>query len=179
MSRLTIERVKINNRQKCLVIECAKGTYRLPYVRLDPKPSKAKRLVEAFVDEELGKSAVTYRLSSGEEGAVHLDAFLDYAREPEFMQNLVKYKLSVLAQELLDASGLSRGEVRRRLRTSASQLNRLLDQTNTTKSIDEMFRLLVVIGCEVHFHFDLPAWPAKHRTAFLKKGYDFHAKLAA
>lgn len=31
-----------------------------------------------FVDPELGREAITYRLESGREGSVHIDAVLEY-----------------------------------------------------------------------------------------------------
>ena len=46
-------------------------------------------------------------------------------------------------------SPLSKREVIRRLGTSATQLYRLLDQTNTRKSIDKLLSLLEVLDCEV------------------------------
>jgi len=49
----------------------------------------------------------------------------------------------------MKASHLSKHEVVRRLKISPSQLYRLLDPTNYRKSIDEMLRLLTVLGCRV------------------------------
>jgi hypothetical protein len=51
----------------------------------------------------------------------------------------------------MKASNLSKHEVVRRLRTSPSQLYRLLDSSNYRKSIDEMLRLLTVLGCKIEW----------------------------
>jgi len=51
----------------------------------------------------------------------------------------------------MKASHLSKHEVVRRLKISPSQLYRLLDPTNYRKSIDEMLRLLTVLGCKVEW----------------------------
>jgi hypothetical protein len=40
-------------------------------------------------------------------------------------------------------------EIVRRLRTSAAQLYRLLDQTNYRKSVDQVLALLQVLNCDV------------------------------
>ncbi len=40
-------------------------------------------------------------------------------------------------------------EVARRLGTSPTQLSRLLDLTNYTKSLRQLLGLLVVLGCDV------------------------------
>ncbi|MBI4527976.1 MAG: helix-turn-helix domain-containing protein [Deltaproteobacteria bacterium] len=44
---------------------------------------------------------------------------------------------------------MSKREIVRRLGTSAAQLYRLLDQTNYSKSIDEILLLLWVLECDV------------------------------
>jgi len=46
-------------------------------------------------------------------------------------------------------SPLSKREMIRRLGTSATQLYRLLDQTNYRKSVDQLLLLLRVLDCEV------------------------------
>jgi hypothetical protein len=47
------------------------------------------------------------------------------------------------------AGSLSKRELCRRLGTSATQLYRLLDQTNYGKSIDQVLRLLRALDCDV------------------------------
>lgn len=54
------------------------------------------------------------------------------------------------ALKLVAESGLSKHELIRRLKTSPSQLYRLLDPANYRKSIDEMLRLLAVLGYRVN-----------------------------
>ncbi len=50
---------------------------------------------------------------------------------------------------LTSLAALSKREIIRRLGTSAAQFYRLLDQTNDTKSVDQMLRLLNVLDCDV------------------------------
>ena len=90
-------------------------------------------------------------LESGSEGTVLWEQVLDYNKDPDYLRKAALYKLTLLAQKKLEESRLSKGEVRRRLRTSASQLVRLLDQTNYKKSVDQMLRLLAVLDCPVEF----------------------------
>ena len=65
------------------------------------------------------------------------------------MRDLLLYKLTLEAQARVAESPLSKREIVRRLRTSAAQLYRLLDQMNDTKSIDQMLKLLRILDCEV------------------------------
>lgn len=65
------------------------------------------------------------------------------------------HQLTVEATKLLRKSHLSKHEVTRRLKTSPSQLYRLLDPTNKAKSIDEMLKLLSVLGYCIEWNIAL------------------------
>lgn len=146
MQNRRIDEVEIDNRRKLITIVSDGVEISLPYVKLDLKPTPRNPISKFVIDPELGARAVTYTLESGAEDSVHLNAFLDYNRDPDYLQRTLKLKLTLIAQRAMKQSGLSRGEVRRRLGTSASQLIRLLDQTNYAKSIDELLRLVSVLG---------------------------------
>jgi hypothetical protein len=148
---MKIKSVSVNNRKKSVEITTRKGILSFPFARLRVRPSVHNRIAEIYVDPELGRRAVTYRLASGAEDSVHIDAFLDYNRDPEFLRKITLHKLSLQAVKAMKASHLSKHEVVRRLKTSPSQLYRLLDPTNYRKSIDEMLRLLTVLGCKVEW----------------------------
>ena len=59
------------------------------------------------------------------------------------------YKLTLEAQRRVEKSALSKREIIRRLGTSATQVYRLLDQTNYRKSVDQLLSLLQVLDCDV------------------------------
>ncbi|MEN9724240.1 MAG: hypothetical protein RJB38_2226 [Pseudomonadota bacterium] len=146
---MKIRQVTINNRKKAIVIETAKGQLSLPFSKLTLKPTAKDKIKTAYVDSELDNRAITYALDSGKEDSVHLDAFLDYNRDPDFLRELTLHNLTVDALKLLKAAGLSKQELIRRLKTSPSQLYRLLDPANYQKSVDEMLRLIAVLGYRV------------------------------
>lgn len=147
---MKIRRVVVNQRKAQLEIVAANGTVLpLPFSQLSPRPTSANRIREAYPDKELAKEAVTYVLESGAEGSVHLDAVLEYNRDPHTMSELLLHQLTVQSRARIEQSGLSRREVARRLGTSLPQLYRLLDPANTTKSLNQMVSLLHVLGCEV------------------------------
>ena len=115
-------------------------------------PSTDNKIKEAYVDKELGNTAVTYILESGEEDSIHLDAFLDYNKDPEYMAKIMLYKLTLTALELVKNSCLSKREIARKLNTSPAQLYRLLNTANYSKTIDQMVTLLASLGYEVNFN---------------------------
>jgi hypothetical protein len=148
---MKIRDVAANNRKKAIEIETSKGWLSLPYSRLTLKPSTKNAIVEIYVDRELASNAVTYILASGDEASIHAGAFLDYNKDPDFLRNAALHQLTLEAVKLMKKSNLSKQEVIRRLKTSPSQLYRLLDAANYKKSIDEMLRLVSVLGYRVEW----------------------------
>jgi hypothetical protein len=113
------------------------------------KPGTDDPVVRVFVDRDLGAEGFTYVLASGREGTVHLEEVLEHNRDPDYLRDLVLYRLTLEAQKAIAATPLAKREILRTLNTSPSQLYRLLDQTNDRKSVDQVLRLLEVLGCEV------------------------------
>jgi len=122
-----------------------------PYAKADPRPTAADKVIDAFVDDELGREGFTYRLESGREGTVHVEQVLEYNRDPGYMRNLLLYKLTLEARKQVEESDLSKREIIRRLGTSPAQFYRLLEPTNYRKSMDSLLSLLQVLDCDVDF----------------------------
>jgi predicted XRE-type DNA-binding protein len=145
-----IRSARTNNRRKVLEVATSKARFLFPFVKLDPRPSAGDPIVKIWVDKELASEAVTYELASGREGSVHIEQVLEYNKDPDYLRDRLLYRLTLEAQKRIAASSLSRREIIRRLGTSASQLYRLLDQTNYSKSVDQLVSLLQILDCEVN-----------------------------
>ena len=142
---MKIRQVVANNRKGQLELTVRSGQmYPMPYAKLNP------RICDVCVDKEFGNEAVTYVLKSGTEGSIHIDHVLEYNQDPDHLAELLSHKLTVEALKRIGKSGLSRRELARRLRTSLPQLYRLLDPTNTRKSLTQQIALLHVLDCEVN-----------------------------
>ncbi len=147
---MKIRTVKLNNRRKEFIVLAYSGTtYSFPFVKCAPPPDANHCVEEVFVDKELANEAITYVLESGEEGSIHMDQILDYNQDPKYLAEQLIYKLTLEARRGIESSGLSRRQIARRLKTSVPQLYRLLDTTNTRKSMNQMVALLHVLNCEV------------------------------
>jgi hypothetical protein len=144
-----IRAVKANNHKRAFELTLGTGVLVFPYARTDPAPTPADPIERVYVDDELGREGFSYQLKSGGEGSVHVDSVLEYNEDPKYMRDLLLYNLTVEAQKCLRARRLPKNEVLRRTKTSASQLARLLDVTNRTKSLDKMVVLLGALDCEV------------------------------
>jgi hypothetical protein len=146
---MKIQTVTCNNRKKAFEVKSPKKTFRLPYSKVDPRPSAADPITRVFVDQELGREGFTYVLESGKEGTVHSEQVLEYNQDPNYLRDVLLYKLTMEAQKRVKASPLSKREMIRRLGTSATQFYRLLDQKNYSKSVDQLLTLLHVLDCDV------------------------------
>jgi len=146
---MKIRSVKANNRRKAFEVRTATKSLFLPFAKVHPRPTSADSISSLSVDQELAREGFTYTLKSGKEGTVHVEQVLEYNKDPDYLRDLLVYKLTVESQKRLQTSRLSKREIIRRLGTSASQFYRLLDQTNYRKSIDQLLSLLHVLDCDV------------------------------
>ena len=138
-----------NRRNEFTVVTRSGATYTFPYSESDPCPNSDDRLIEVFVDKELGNEAITYILESGEEGSIHIEQILEYNKDPKYLAELLTYKLTLEAKEGIESSELSMRQIAKRLKTSVPQLYRLLDPVNTRKSMSQLVALLHVLNCDV------------------------------
>lgn len=148
---MKIRNVEMNNRKNEFTVTTRAGAaYVFPYSEADPCPKPDNRIKKLFVDKEVAGEAFTYLLESGEEGSVHLEQVLEYNDDPAYFAELLIYRLSVEAQKRIEKSALSRRQIARRLSTSVPQLYRLLDPSNSRKSVRQLIALLHVLDCDLN-----------------------------
>jgi len=146
---MKIRSVNFNNRKKAFEVATYSKRIPFPYAKAEPTPTPDDPVIEVVVDKELAREGFVFTLKSGREGTVHVEQVLEYNKDPTYLRDLLLYKLTLEAQQRVEASGLSKREIIRRLGTSATQFYRLLDQTNYRKSVDQVLNLLHVLDCEV------------------------------
>ena len=138
-----------NRRREFRIVDYSGATYVFPFAKAEPQPDSSDKVVDVYVDRELANEAFTYVLESGDEGSVHLDQVREYSEDPTYLRDLLIYQLTIEAKQRVEACGLSRRELARRLKTSVPQLYRLLDTTNTRKSMNQLVSLLQILDCSV------------------------------
>lgn len=146
---MKIRRVEPNNHKHAFDVQIGRQSYEFPYAVCEPAPSPEDRIANVAVDAELGNEGFTYVLESGREGTVHADHVLRLHKDPRTMTEQLLHKLTVDARSRLESSGLSKRALARQLHTSVAQLDRLLDTTNTRKTVDKLLELLSVLGASV------------------------------
>ena len=151
---MKVKKVTANNRKKAFEIETQKGMYEYPYSKLSLKPVESNPIERVFPDSEIAKDGFTYQLSSGDEDTIMMDQVLEYVKDPEYRREMILFKLTVKARDEMECGeGVSKREVIRRMGTTPTQFYRLMDQTNTHKSIDQMVKLLAAMDCSVDVTF--------------------------
>src|SRR5215813_5556717 len=146
---MKIRSVRFNNKRKDFEVAASVKKFVFPYVKATPSPTSDDPVTWVYVDKELVGEGFTYELQSVKTGTVHAEQVLEYNRDPNYLRDLMLYKLTIEAQRRIADSPLSKREIIRRLGTSATQLYRLLDQTNYKKSLDQLVSLLQLLDCEV------------------------------
>ena len=153
MKRPIIKDVEINNKRKVITITISgkRKSYDLPFWRLRIKPTLNDRIHDCFIDPDLGMESITYTLESGTTDSIHLDAFLDFNNDPDHLRKNRLYDYTNQANDFIDNYDVSISELARMMNSSRSQVYRLLDPANNSKSVDSMLRLLGVLGITPEF----------------------------
>ena len=147
--KIKIRSVKLNNKKKIFEVRTSTKNYSFPYVKATPAPTSADPVTRVYVDKELGSEGMTYELASGKTGTIHIEQVLEYNQDPNYLRDVLLYKLTLEVQKRVADSALAKREIIRRLGTSATQFYRLLDQTNYEKSVDQLVSLLQVLDCDI------------------------------
>lgn len=147
---MKIRAVEANNRKRAFELRTSRGVFTYPYAKLDLQPDAGNRVREVYPEPETSGEAFTYRLESGDEDTIHLDAVLEYNQDPSYLNEVLLHRLTVEARRAVEESGVSKRELTRRLATSASQLYRLLDPSNPRKSVGQLLALLHLLGRNVN-----------------------------
>ena len=154
---MKVKKVAINNRKRAFDIVTSEGAYEFPFTRLRLPPSERDPIRKVEPDTEVGLQGFTYRLASGKEDTILIDQVLEYSKDPEYLRQALLFKLTLKAQKQMKTLGVSKREVIRRMDTTPTQFYRLMDQTNTRKTIDQMVRLLAALDCSVGVVFGAAA----------------------
>lgn len=148
---MKIESVVANARKREVELKVGENAFTFPYARLRVVPTSDDPIVHIFADPELGHEAFTYKLDSGREDTVHLDAVREVNLDPDYFCETLLHRLSMEAKAGLEKSGLGKRQVARQLKTSPAQLYRLLDPGDSTKSLRQLIHLLLLVGRRVEF----------------------------
>lgn len=150
---MKINSVVADKRKKELVIKAGQRVFHYPFALV----SGDSPVAAAWPDPAIGREGIECRLASGEMRTIHLDDIRRQVGDTEYLREQLLYEITLKAQALVRKKGIAKRALCRMLRTSPAQLYRLLDQTCYSKTLDQMVRLLGILGCDVKIAISLAA----------------------
>jgi len=154
MRNPTFKTIKPNYRKHVLEINLQEGGklthYNLPFaVFRGTRISSKNRLVSIEIDEELGRQGATFVTADGTHRDLPADLVLYYC-DPTYDWSPINQLKRVL-RDKLDASNLSVRVLADALKTSPSQVVRLLDENRGSKQLVQLLKLAELAGYRVTF----------------------------
>ena len=146
--------IKPNYRKNVLEITLQEGRtarkYSLPFAAFGSKKIHSKnRFVRIEIDQELGGQAASFVLEDGTKGDFPADLVL-YHCDPSYDWSPIN-QLKRALKDKLGASQLSVRVIADALKTSPSQVVRLLQENKVSKQLVQLFRLAELAGYQVEF----------------------------
>ena len=155
MRNPVFKEVKPNYRKRVLEITLREGRttrkYNLPFaVFEDKKIDNKNRFASIAIDRELGDQAASFVLEDGTRGDFPAD-FVLYHCDPTYDWSPVN-QLKKALKDKIGASKLSVRVLADALKTSPSQVVRLLKENKVSKQLLQLFRLAELAGYQVEFN---------------------------
>ncbi len=147
--------VKPNYRRRVLEITLREGrttrTYNLPFAVFgDKKIDSKNRFASIAIDRKFGDRAASFVLENGTRGDFPAD-FVLYHCDPAYDRSPVNQLKSAL-RDKIGAAKLSVRVLADALKTSPSQVVRLLEENKVSKQLLQLFRLAELTGYQVEFN---------------------------
>jgi hypothetical protein len=150
MKHTKFKKVEFNNKKRVfklsynsgLVVEC-------PYAALGIK----EKVVEAAPDKEVGGHSFYFILENGKQDYVPFDQPLYISNNPDYMRQELMFELTMNILSIIEDVGISKRELARSLKTSVTQINRLLDQTNYNKDLSRLIQIASLLNYDFDWEF--------------------------
>ncbi len=142
--------VIFNNRKKVFNLTYTSGLeVECPYSALAIK----KKVVEAGPDPEVGYHSFYFKLEDEYIGYVPFDQPLHIVKNPDYLRAEAVNRMTHEVKDMYEKKNISKREIARRMNTSVTQINRLLDINNFDKDISRLIQMAAVLGHEFQIFF--------------------------
>lgn len=150
MKHNKFQKVEFNNKKRVFILHYTSGlTVECPYSSLNIK----KKVIEAAPDKEVNSHSFYFVLENHKKDFVPYDQPLHIVQHPEYMRREILFYITRDVKKFIDRSNISKREVARRLKTSVSQLSRLLDPTNYNKNLTKLLEIANLLNYEFEWKF--------------------------
>ena len=125
--------------------------YHLPFSAFrDKKIGVRNKFVSIDIDKDLGSQSASFILQDGSKGDFPADLALYYG-DPSYQWSPLN-QLKRVVRDKIRQSKISFRVLADILKTSPSQVMRLLDEETASKQVSQLFRIAEVAGYQVEFH---------------------------
>lgn len=147
---MKIKNVILDKASNSVQIE-ANSIMSFPLNKLSKDFSHWNNIEKIYIDHELGSEAITLININGDEESIHIDNFLEQSSDPDFFRNLLLYNLTVELGNIVERENTIKSHISKVLCTSTTQIYRILDTKNYTKTIDQVIKFLAALGYGIDF----------------------------
>ncbi len=145
MKHMKFKSVRFNNRKKVFNLTYTSGLeVECPYSAL----AIDKKVIEAGPDPEVGYHSFYLKLENGEIDYVPFDQPLHIVKNPDYLRSEAISKMTHEVKDMYEEKNISKREIARRMNTSVTQINRLLDINNFDKNLSRLIQMAAVLGYE-------------------------------
>ncbi len=150
MKHKKFKKVEFDNKKRVFHLQYTSGLkVECPYSSFKIQ----SKVIEAGPDPEVGGHSFYFVLENGKKDYVPFDQPLHVLQNPEYVKEQTLYDMTKCLNEFIRKEGVSKRELTRRLGTSMSQLQRLLDTTNTKKELSRLVELAAMLNYEFKWSF--------------------------
>jgi hypothetical protein len=150
MKHMRFKKIDFNNRKKIFILEYTSGlVIECPYFSFGIKHN----IVDAGTDREVGNHSFYFILENGYKDYVPFDQPLHIVQNPDYILEETLYKMTGQLNKFIVSSRISKRQLARLLKTSVSQLNRILDPANYKKDIGRLIEIAALLNYEFLWDF--------------------------
>src|SRR3990167_7141390 len=110
-------------------------------------------VIESGPDPEVGFHSFYFKLENGKIDYVVNDQPLHIVQNPDYVKHMTLFEMTKQLNILIKETKTPKRELARRLRTSMSQLLRLLDTTNYKKELSRLIEIAAMLNYEFKWSF--------------------------
>lgn len=150
MKHIKFKKIQYNNREKVFKLEYTSGlVVECPYFALGIN----KNVTEAAPDIEVGNHSFYFILENEHKDYVPFDQPLHIVQNPDYVLEETLYQMTRNINKFVVHSRVSKRQLARLLKTSVSQLNRILDPVNYKKDITRLIEIASLLNYEFTWEF--------------------------
>jgi len=154
MKHRKFKNVEIDNRKRIFRLEYTSGLkLDCPYFSLGIRG----KVVTAAPDPETGAHSFFFTLDDGRTDYVPFDQPLHIARNPEYIKEQTLHAMTKQLNEFIRREKVAKRVLARRLNTSPSQLERLLDPANYQKEMSRLVEIGAILNYTFRWQFEKAA----------------------